>query len=261
MAEETTPKQDGTDGGNLVVSCLGGDKTALERRPVPRPGAGEMLLRLRVVGFCGTDLFKLDSGVVRAGTVLGHELVGEVIELGHGVTKFHRGDRVTVPHHVPCGDCFYCRRGNETMCEVFRQNLLQPGAFADTILVRARAVDLAARLIPEHLSDEAAVFMEPAACVLRGLRRAGLDADGAAVVLGAGSMGLLHLLVLGAAYPGVAVTVIDPVAERRALADELGASPFGGAGARGPWMPCSPPLRASAPMPSSTRSGWSEPVT
>ena len=156
--------------------------------------------------------------------MLGHELVGEVIELGHGVTKFHRGDRVTVPHHVPCGDCFFCRRGNETMCEVFRQNLLQPGAFADTILVRARAVDLAARLIPEHLSDEAAVFMEPAACVLRGLRRAGLDADGAAVVLGAGSMGLLHLLVLGAAYPGVAVTVIDPVAERRALADELGAS-------------------------------------
>ena len=224
MAQETDPKLAGTDGGNLVVACLGGDRTALERRPVPRPGAGEMLLRLRVVGFCGTDLFKLDSGVAKAGAVLGHELVGEVIALGHGVNKFHDGDRVTVPHHVPCGHCFYCRRGCETMCEVFRENLLEPGAFADTILVRARAVEQAARRIPDHLSDEAAVFMEPAACVLRGLQRAGLDADAAAVVLGAGSMGLLHLLVLGAAYPGIAVTVVDPVAERRALADELGAS-------------------------------------
>ena len=223
MAEQTNSQQDG-GGGNLVVACLGGDRTALERRPVPRPGAGEMVLRLRVVGFCGTDLFKLDSGVAQAGAVLGHELVGEVIELGPGVVKFQDGDRVTVPHHVPCGDCFYCRRGNETMCEVFRQNLLEPGAFADTILVRARAVEQAARLLPDDLSDEAAVFMEPAGCVLRGLRRAALEADGAAVVLGAGSMGLLHLLVLGAAYPGVAVTVVDPVAERRALAVKLGAS-------------------------------------
>ncbi len=224
MAQQTNPKQDVTDGGNLVVSCLGGDRTALERRPLPRPGTGEMLLRLRVVGFCGTDLFKLDSGLAQAGAVLGHELVGEVIALGPGVSKFHDGDRVTVPHHVPCGDCFYCRRGNETMCEVFRENLLEPGGFADTILVRARATDLAARRLPDDLSDEAAVFMEPAGCVLRGLRRADLDPVGAAVVLGAGSMGLLHLLVLGAVYPGVAVTVVDPVAERRALAEKLGAS-------------------------------------
>ncbi len=223
MAQETNSRQTGTDGGNLVVSCLGGDRTALERRPVPRPGPGEMLLRLRVVGFCGTDLFKLDSGAAQAGAVLGHELVGEVIELGHGVTAFQGGDRVAVPHHVACGDCLYCRRGNETMCEVFRENLLEPGAFADTILVRARAVDQAARRIPAHLSDEAAVFMEPASCVLRGLRRAELDAEGAAVVLGAGSMGLLHLLVLSAAYPGVAVTVVDPVPDRRALAEKLGA--------------------------------------
>ena len=222
MAEESN--QDGANGGNFVVACQGGGKTALEPRPVPSPGAGEMLLGLRVVGFCGTDLFKLDTDAAQAGTVLGHELVGEVIALGHGVDKFREGDRVTVPHHVPCGDCFYCRRGCETMCEVFRQNLLEPGAFADTILVRDRAVAQAARLIPGHLSDEAAVFMEPAGCVLRGLHRADLDPNAAAVVLGAGSMGLLHLLVLGAAYPGVAVTVIDPVAERRALADKLGAA-------------------------------------
>jgi L-iditol 2-dehydrogenase len=125
------------------------------------PGAGELLLRLRVVGFCGTDLFKLDSSAAEAGTVLGHELVGEVIALGGGVTGFAKGDRVAVPHHVPCGTCHLCRCGNETMCEVFRENLLEPGAFADTILVKSRATEFAARHLPDHVSDEAAVLWSP----------------------------------------------------------------------------------------------------
>ena len=101
---------------NHVVACLGGDKTALETRPLPDVGPGELLLDLRVVGFCGTDLFKLDTGAAGPGTVLGHELVGEVAAVGGGVTDFKPGDRVAVPHHVPCGECLVCRRGNETMC-------------------------------------------------------------------------------------------------------------------------------------------------
>ena len=228
MVQQNTGGQANIDRGgedsHLVVACQGGDKTALEPRPIPRPGDGEMLLRLRVVGFCGTDLFKLNAGLAPVGAVLGHELVGEVIALGAGVAKFQCTDRVAVPHHVPCGECLYCSRGNETMCEVFRENLLEPGGFADTILVRRRATELAARRIPDHISDEAAVFMEPAGCVLRGIHRANIDPAGTAVVLGAGSMGLLHLLVLGAAAPGVAVTIVDPVPERLELARTLGAS-------------------------------------
>ena len=236
MVQESTPKQAKSnpyvESSHLVVACLGGDKTALERRPVPLPGVGEILLRLRVVGFCGTDLFKLDVGGAPAGTVLGHELVGEVIAVGNGVTKFRDGDRVVVPHHVPCGECLFCRRGNETMCDVFRENLLEPGGFADKILVRHRATELAARCLPDHLTDEAAVFMEPAACVLRGIHRANIDGNGAAVILGSGSMGLLHLLVLRAVFPGVAVTVVDPVPERLATAEKLGASQTIGPGAQ-----------------------------
>ncbi len=212
------------DSPNTVVACLGGEATALENRPTPEPGPGEILLGLRVVGFCGTDLFKLTTGSAVAGAVLGHEVVGEVIALGRGVDKFSLGDRIVVPHHVACGECLLCRRGNETMCDVFRENLLEPGAFADNILVRARAVDLAAHRLPDHLSDEAAVFMEPAACVLRGIHRADLAPEASAVVIGAGSMGLLHLLVLKAAKPGIAVTVIDPVENRRDLAEQLGAA-------------------------------------
>jgi L-iditol 2-dehydrogenase len=206
-----------------IVVCLGGDRTTLVERPMPSPGAGEILLRLRVVGLCGTDLYKLATGGAPIGGVLGHELVGQVVATGSGVTGFGAGDRVAVPHHVPCGTCILCRRGNETMCQVFRENLLAPGGFADYVLVRPRATDVAARRLPDHVADEAAVFMEPAACVLRGVRRSGIERDGTAVVLGAGSMGLLHLLVLRAVFSGHAVIVVDPVAERRRLALRLGA--------------------------------------
>jgi L-iditol 2-dehydrogenase len=209
---------------HFVVACTGGEGTVLEARPLPVPGPGEMVLDLRVVGFCGTDLFKLKTGSAKPGTVLGHELVGEVLALGSGVTKFALGDRVVVPHHVPCGTCVYCRRGNETMCEVFKENLMEPGGFADAILIRPRAVEFAARKIPEGIPDERAVFMEPAACVLRGIDRSGLGTEGTAVVLGAGSMGLLHLLVLKAVFPNVDVVVVDFDANRLALGVELGAA-------------------------------------
>lgn len=206
-----------------VVVCQGGSHTRIETRPVPVPGTGELLLKLRVVGLCGTDLFKLDTGAAQPGMVLGHEVVGEVVVTGHGV-KFKTGERVAVPHHVACGTCIYCERGAETMCETFKQNLLEPGGFAERILVRPRAAEFAARALPASLSDEAAVFMEPAACVLRGVDRSGIAERGIAVVLGAGSMGLLHLLVLQAALPGLGVVCVDPVAERRQAALELGAS-------------------------------------
>lgn len=207
-----------------VIACRPGGVTVMETRLAPQPGVGELLLALRVVGLCGTDLFKLNTASAQDGTVLGHELVGEVIALGDGINGFDLGDRVAVPHHVPCGECLLCRHGSETMCETFRDNLLEPGGFADTILVRPRAVALAARRLPDGLVDEAAVFMEPAACVLRGIRRSGISEGDAVVVQGGGSMGLLHLLVLRAVYPSLDVTVVDPVAERRALAEKLGAA-------------------------------------
>lgn len=208
---------------SFVVACQGGERTALQPRPIPRPARGEMLLRLNVVGFCGTDLFKLKTGGAKPGSVLGHELVGTVVALGEGVTKFAEGDRIVVPHHVPCGECVYCRRGNETMCEVFKENLMQPGGFADAILIRDRATAHAARKVPDTLSDEKAVFMEPAACVLRGIIRSGIEDGGTALVLGAGSMGLLHLLVLRAVFGNITVVMVDLDEERLRLAKALGA--------------------------------------
>ncbi len=210
----------------MRVAALGAEgRIVLERRPVPKPGAGELLLAVRACGLCGTDLYKIVNRSAAPGTVLGHELVGSVMAVGAGVTGFELGKRVVVPHHVACGQCALCRRGAQTQCAVFREKLLEPGGFAEAVLVRRRAVAQAARVVPDDVRDEVALFLEPAACVLRGIDRAELPrARGTAAVLGAGSMGLLHLLVLRALGMGVAVIVSDPLEERRAVARRHGAT-------------------------------------
>jgi L-iditol 2-dehydrogenase len=212
-----------------VVACGADGSTRLEELPVVDPEPGELVLALSVCGLCGTDLFKLAQGPA-AGRVLGHELVGRVLAAGDGVdSRFAPGTRVVVPHHVACGTCDSCRAGNPTLCAVFRQDLLQPGGFSERILVRRRAVERAARVVPDSMPDEVAVFLEPAACVLRGVERSGIghyvgDGKGRAVgVLGGGSMGLLHLLVLRSLYPRLDVLLSDPMVGRRELAERLGA--------------------------------------
>jgi L-iditol 2-dehydrogenase len=209
-----------------VAACADDGRVRLESRPLPEPGPGELRLALRCAGLCGTDLFKLRHATAPAGTVLGHEIVGTVEEIGPGATGFAPGDRVVVPHHAACGACELCLRGSEPLCPEFRENLLHPGGFSERILVRERAVRRSVFGVPAHVPDEAAVFLEPAACVLRGVLRAGLPeiaGGGLAAILGGGGMGLLHLLVLKAVHPGLRVAVAEPLPERRALALRLGA--------------------------------------
>jgi len=213
-----------------VVTYAGPGRTRLEQVPRPRAEEQELILNLDCCGLCGTDLFKYAGEEIEPGTVLGHELVGTVAEVGTGLDGFRVGDRVVVPHHVACGECALCRRGSKTRCLTFKENLLLPGGFADAVRVHRRAALHAARVVPDHLTSDAASFMEPGACVLRGIRRSGLldDTEGdaearVAVVQGGGSMGLLHLLVLNAVLPGCRVVVSDPLESRRTLAMGMGA--------------------------------------
>jgi L-iditol 2-dehydrogenase len=206
--------------------------TSLRPLPLRALAAGEALLRIRASGLCGTDLFKVRHAQGPP-QVLGHEIVGEVIERGRGC-RFDHGDLVVAAHHVACGECRRCRSGSETTCEEFRQNLLEPGGFCTHAILKRRAVDHASYVLGDTLDPLSAVFLEPTACVLRGIERSGIEHRGLSldpplpdstrvVVQGAGSMGLLHLLVLRALGLHVEIDVVDPDPGRRALAIELGA--------------------------------------
>ena len=94
----------------------------VEDVPVPEIGAGEMLVRVDACGVCGTDLKKIEKGLLSPPRVFGHEIAGRVARVGAGVTSFREGDGVVVHHHIPCRACFYCRAGAYAQCETYKQN-------------------------------------------------------------------------------------------------------------------------------------------
>lgn len=205
-----------------VARTTAGGHLELAEVPEPPIKPGEALIELVYCGLCGTDLYKLADAGRTPGEVLGHEVVGRVI--ASRADSLEPGDRVVAPHHAPCGDCRLCRSGAETMCARFAENLLDPGGFSERLRLKARAVQRTVRKLDDGLADEAAAFVEPAACVLRGIDRAGLAGGApAVVVIGAGSMGLLHLLVLRALFPDARIVAVEPDAGRRSTARRLGA--------------------------------------
>jgi L-iditol 2-dehydrogenase len=151
--------------------------------------------------------------------VRGHEVVGQVESVGADVTRVAVGDRVVVHHHVPCGECRRCRRGRETLCESYRATELDPGGFAERVRLTADLVD--ELLVLDGLDSERATFVEPLACVLRALDRAGVSAGDSLLVVGTGTSGLLAVAAARARSVG-AVWVREPRAERRRRALELG---------------------------------------
>jgi L-iditol 2-dehydrogenase len=166
------------------------DDIRLEQMPVPEIGPGEMLVQVKACGLCGSDLMEwyADS---KAPAVLGHEPVGLVSRLGRGVQGFTLGDRVFVHHHVPCFICHYCRRGNHSSCQIFRESHIYPGGFAEYIRVPAINVERDVLHLPDGLSFEEATLIEPTACAIRGMKRAGLQKGGTVLIIGVGVSGLL----------------------------------------------------------------------
>jgi L-iditol 2-dehydrogenase len=184
--------------------------------PLPAIGPGELLLRLRGCGLCGSDIAKIVDPHTRAPAVFGHEVVGDVVEAGEGARGYVAGNRVVAAHHVPCGTCHYCRRGSESMCGEFKRSNLDPGGFAEFVRVPAPNVRGATFLIPDHLSDEEASFVEPLACCLRAVERARVQPGDTALVVGLGSIGCLFVQLLRRA--GAAVVGADQDSERATLA-------------------------------------------
>lgn len=193
----------------------------LQEMPVPEIGPGELLVRIEASGICGSDVMEW----YRAGKVplvLGHEIAGEVVEVGEGVTSFREGDRVAVTHHVPCMSCHYCTSGHETVCDTLRTTSFEPGGFSEFVRVPAINVDRGTFRLPDSVSYEEGSFVEPLACVLRGQRQANFRPGCSVLVIGSGISGLLHIMVAHALGAGLIVAT-DMVDFRLQKALQMGA--------------------------------------
>ncbi len=189
----------------------------------PRIGYGELLVNVKAATTCGTDLKIYQrgyvEGVIKLPTVFGHEWAGDVVEVGEGVTWLKKDMRVRAGNSSPCLRCYMCQRGKFNLCE---DMMWLWGAYAEYIKVPQRIVMLNTQVIPEHVTYEEAAVTEPLACVLHGVEKARVKLGDTVAIIGAGPIGLLHLLTvrrMGAAK----VIISDTVDERLHLAEILGA--------------------------------------
>ncbi len=204
-----------------VAMYYNNNDVRLEEMPKPKIGPEELLVKVLASGICGSDVMEWYR-IKKAPLVLGHEIAGDIVEVGRDVAGFNRGDRVVVSHHVPCNTCHYCLSGNHTCCETLHTTNFFPGGFAEYLRVPPINVDRGTFLLPEEVSYEEGVFVEPLACVVRSQREAGLKPGDSVVVLGSGMSGLLHILLAKASGSGrIIATDINP--QRLKMAADLGA--------------------------------------
>ena len=178
----------------------------VEEMPIPEIGDKDLLIKVMDCGICGSDILEWYR-IKRAPLVLGHELSGEVVEVGKDISGFRTGDRVFTTHHVPCDVCHYCLTGHETACETFQtKNNFDPGGFSEYLKVTGKSVETGTLKLPDEVTYEQATFVEPLGTVVRGLRRIKLTPGDCVLVLGAGIAGLLMTMLSKALGAGRVIT-------------------------------------------------------
>jgi L-iditol 2-dehydrogenase len=192
----------------------------LEERPVPSLSEEEILVEMKVSGICGTDVMEWYR-IKKAPRVLGHEVAGEIAEVGNKVAKFNKGDRVFVSHHVPCFKCHYCLHGNYTACETLHTGNYEPGGFSEFIRIPEDNVKRGTFLLPDTITYEEAAMIEPLACAVAGQNRLNLKKGQTVLVIGSGVSGILHIQM--AKNKGVKVIAADIDEYRMKKAAEFGA--------------------------------------
>ncbi len=189
----------------------------------PQASDGEILVKVKAATTCGTDLKIYQrgyvGGVIKLPTVFGHEWAGDVVDVGKGVSYFQKGMRVRAGNSSPCLRCYMCQKGKFNLCE---DMMWLWGAYAEYIKVPQRIVMLNTQVIPDHVAYEEAAVAEPLACVLHGVEEAGVKLDDTVGIIGAGPIGLLHLLTVRKMGAGK-VIISDTIDERLKLAEKLGA--------------------------------------
>jgi len=204
----------------------GSKKVVTENVPVPKISGGEVLIRIAACGICGTDVKKVQHGLVRPPQILGHEIAGTVVDVGAGVERWSIGDRVSSFHHIPCRNCFYCDRQLYSQCEKYKKVGLTAGfdpnggGFAQYVRVMPWIAEHGMVRIPDEVAFEEATFIEPVNTCLKAIHKARIVRDEVVFVIGQGPIGLL--LTFLAREAGATVFASDPISFRREMSVRFG---------------------------------------
>ncbi len=184
----------------------------IEELPKPTIGEKELLVKVIASGVCGSDVMEWYR-IKKAPRVLGHEIAGEIVEVGKDIQRFRVGQRVFVSHHVPCNECRYCQAGYHTVCATLRSTNFDPGGFAEFIRVPEINVRSGVFVLPDEVTFEEGTFVEPLGCVVRGQRFADVKRGDTVLVIGSGISGLMHVKL--ARIKEAAKVIATDINERR----------------------------------------------
>ena len=204
-----------------VAMYYNNNDVRIEEMPVPSIGDNELLVKVKASGICGSDVMEWYR-IKKAPRILGHEITGDIVEIGKNVKKYRIGDRVFVSHHVPCNTCRFCLNNQHTLCHTLHSTNFHPGGFAEYLRVPEINVDRGVFVLPKEMSNDEGVFIEPLACVVRGLKTAEMKPGQTVLVLGSGISGLLQIK-LAKAWKAGKILATDVEEHRLKAAKKFGA--------------------------------------
>jgi L-iditol 2-dehydrogenase len=204
-----------------VAMYYNNNDVRIEEMPIPKINDNELLVKVQASGICGSDVMEWYR-LKTAPRVLGHEITGDIVEIGKNVKKYKVGDRVFISHHVPCNNCNYCNNDQHTLCDTLHSTNFYPGGFAEYLKVPEINVDRGTFVLPKEISYEEGAFIEPLACVVRGFRIAEMKAEQSILILGSGIAGLLQIQ-LAKAMGARKIIATDITEHRLKIAKKMGA--------------------------------------
>jgi L-iditol 2-dehydrogenase len=204
-----------------VAMYYNNNDVRIEEMPVPSIGDNELLVKVKASGICGSDVMEWYR-IKKAPRILGHEITGDIVEIGKNVKKYKIGDRVFVSHHVPCNTCRFCLNNQHTLCHTLHSTNFYPGGFAEYIRVPEINVDTGVFVLPKEMSYDEGVFIEPLACVVRGMKTAEMKPRQTVLVIGSGISGLLQIK-LAKAWKAGKILATDVEEYRLKAAKKFGA--------------------------------------
>jgi L-iditol 2-dehydrogenase len=175
-----------------VAMYYNNNDVRIQDMEIPSINDDEVLVKVHSSGICGSDVMEWYR-IKKAPLVLGHEIGGEIVKVGRNVKEYKIGDRVFVSHHVPCNECNYCLDDKHTLCDTLHSTNYYPGGFAEYIRIPKINVEIGVFKLPDEITYDQSVFIEPLACVVRSIRISEMKPDKNVLIIGSGIAGLLHV--------------------------------------------------------------------